>query len=125
MLSETDIWEKYSQQGIVQGGELYLSVPQALNFVADCQLNNLAIIGIEGFLYDRRKIKPILEAIGDFSSAPKANWDSYREICDRAANDFLHQLDRVNKLVLNFVVLSEQEWASEQYRFGYAIAQNR
>jgi len=118
MLSETDIWEKYSQQGIVQGGELYLSLPQAVNFVADCQLNNLAIIGIEGFLYDRGKIKPIIETIGDFSSAPTANWNSYREVCDRAANDFLHQIDRVNGLVLNFVVLSEQEWASEQYHLG-------
>ncbi|MBO1347099.1 MAG: hypothetical protein EBE86_006755 [Hormoscilla sp. GUM202] len=53
MRSGADIWEKYWQQGIVRGGELYRSLPQALNFVPDCQLNNLAIIGIDGFLYDR------------------------------------------------------------------------
>ncbi|MBC6424004.1 MAG: hypothetical protein GDA38_22785 [Hormoscilla sp. SP12CHS1] len=104
MRSEADIWGKYCQQGIVRGGQLYLSLPQALKFVADCQLNNLAIIGIEGFLYDRGKIKPILEAIRDFSRAPKANCDSYREICDRAANDFLHQLDRVNGVKFRGIV---------------------
>ncbi|MBC6478117.1 MAG: hypothetical protein GDA56_10335 [Hormoscilla sp. GM7CHS1pb] len=45
MLSETDILEQYSAQGFVLGGELYLSLPQAFNLIADCYQINLAVIG--------------------------------------------------------------------------------
>ena len=44
-MSETDILEQYPAQVFVRGGELYLSLPKALNSIADCYQNNLAVIG--------------------------------------------------------------------------------
>lgn len=123
MLSETDIFEQYSAQGFVRGGELYLSLPQALNLIADCYQNNLAVIGIEGFICEKGMLEPQLNAIADFSTNNADNWDSYRDICDRGSRDFLHQLHSLKELVFTFVILSEKEWiSSDRESYLRAIA---
>jgi len=112
MLSETDILEQYSAQGFVLGGELYLSLPQAFNLIADCYQINLAVIGIEGFICEKGMLEPQLDAIADFSSNNSDNWDSYRDICYQSSRDFLHQVHSLKGLVFSFVILSEKEWIS-------------
>ncbi|MBC6421355.1 MAG: hypothetical protein GDA43_08500 [Hormoscilla sp. SP5CHS1] len=112
MLSETNILEQYSAQGFVLGGELYLSLPQAFNLIADCYQNNLAVIGIEGFICEKGMLEPQLDAIADFSSNNSDNWDSYRDICYQSSRNFLHQVHSLKGLVFSFVILSEKEWIS-------------
>ncbi|MBC6476005.1 MAG: hypothetical protein GDA48_26965 [Hormoscilla sp. GM102CHS1] len=112
MLSETDILEQYSAQGFVLGRELYLSLPQAFNLIADCYQNNLAVIGIEGFICEKGMLEPQLDTIADFSSNNSDNWDSYRDICYQSSRDFLHQVHSLKGLVFSFVILSEKEWIS-------------
>jgi hypothetical protein len=53
MLSEDEIINQFRKHGMTRGaGSLYLKVPTAFDFLAMCQENNLAIIGVEGFIYN-------------------------------------------------------------------------
>lgn len=110
MLSETEIFERYRQHEIVQGGELYFSLPKAFDFLVECQENDIAVIGIEGFLCNQGMIKPQLDMIADYSSASASGWQEYREMCNQYSQDFLENLTFRNGLIVSFVVLSEKEW---------------
>jgi hypothetical protein len=52
MLSENETTGRFRKCGMFRGNELYLKVPIAFDFLATCQENNLAIIGVEGFIYN-------------------------------------------------------------------------
>lgn len=113
------ILKKYYPQGFVRGGELYLSLPQALNLIADCYQNNLAVIGIEEFICEEGMLAPQLDAIADFSSKNSDNWDSYRDICYQSSRDFIHQVHSLKGLVFSFVILSEKEWILSDYESSF------
>jgi len=84
--------------------------PQAFDFITSCQENNLAVIGIEGFSYEGKMLKPQLDMIADYSWANARCWIEYRELCNQSAKDFLKHLRHRDRLVLSFVVLSEADW---------------
>ena len=105
-----EIYDQHSEYGVTQGGELYLDPARALDFVTACNDNDLAIIGIEGFLYEQGTIVPQLDMIADFSSTKASNWQEYRTKCNRDAAAFLQRLTRSDNIVCSFVVVSQEEW---------------
>jgi len=112
MLAENEIIHRFREHGMFQGHELYLKVPIALNFLTTCQENNLAIIGVEGFLSNDEEgwIQPIMDYIEDYSDVEALNWEAYRNSCHQRARDFLCNLPSRPDLVINFVVVSQEEW---------------
>ena len=113
MLSENEIVNRFQKHGMIRGGgELYLEVPIAFNFLEACQENNLASIGIEGFLYDEEQntIEAKMDYIADYSVLDAPNWEAYRDLCNRLSKDFLRQLPSRADLVVNFVAVSREEW---------------
>jgi hypothetical protein len=112
MLTQQKIFDLYSPYGIVQGGELYLPLTQALNFLESCQRSNLAVIGIEGFIWqNHQEIIPQLDAIADFSSVASPDWKTYQATCNQAAQSFLKDKNNNKEtLLFNFVVQSQLEW---------------
>ena len=113
MLSENEIVNRFRNRGMTRGaGSLYLEIPIALDFLATCKANNLAIIGVEGFLYHNQKdtIQPIMDYIEDYSDVEGPNWKAYRNLCNQRCRDFLCHLPSKAGLVVNFVVISQAEW---------------
>jgi hypothetical protein len=117
MFNEEVLFRQYRGRGITQtcpdegrDGELYLTLPTALDFVADCNRNQLAIIGIEGFTYQNGLLRARLDLIADLSAIETSNFREYKEACNRSAQDFIFPLYKNKGIVLSFVVLSENEW---------------
>ncbi len=113
MLSENEITNRFRQCGMTRGaGELYLELPIALDFLATCEENNLAVIGVEGFIYHEEKgsIEAKMDYIADYSDVKTPNWEQYRNLCNHLSKDFLGHLPSKAGLVVNLVVLSEEEW---------------
>lgn len=111
MLSTAKIISRFRKHGIFRGNELYLKVPIARDFLATCQENNLAILGVEGFIYHEEidAIESKLDYIADFSEVEAPNWEVYRNLCNQLCKDFLCHLPSRTDLVVNFSVLPE-EW---------------
>ena len=110
MLSENEIIEHFRKNGIFQGGELYLATPAALKFLTNCEENDLAVIGVEGFQYHCGKVKPLLDQIADYSSAKASRWEEFRDVCNTSCKAFIFGLPQEEELVVNFTVLSQEEW---------------
>ena len=110
MLSENEIIAHFRQNGVFQGGELYLEIPTALKFLTRCDENDLAVIGVEGFQYRCGKVKPLLDQIADYSSAKASRWEEFRDICNQSCKDFIFGLPQEEGLVVNFIILSQEEW---------------
>jgi len=112
LLSEEEIFESYRVRSPVAtrvGGELYLLLPVAFEFLETCRDNNLAVIGIEGFLYEGGLIHPQMDLIADFSSPHGASsWTVFRESCHEACLRFLALVPKDG--LVSLVVMSEQEW---------------
>lgn len=113
MLSENEIVNRFRHRGMTRGaGSLYLEIPIALDFLATCEANNLAIIGVEGFLYNDKKdtIQPIMDYIEDYSDIEAPHWKAYRNLCNQRCRDFLCHLPSKSEFVVNLVVISQAEW---------------
>lgn len=117
MFNEEVLFRQYRGRGISQtcpdegrDGELYLTLPTALDFVADCNRNQLAIVGIEGFSYQNGLLRARLDLIADLSAIETSNFREYKEACNRSAQDFICNLYQQKRIVLSFVLFSENEW---------------
>jgi hypothetical protein len=110
VLSEKEIYAKFQEVGISRGGELYLQPRHALDFIRACQENNIAVIGIEGFIYENGQLAPQLDMIADYSSGNETSWNDYKNTRNNSSEHFTRNLLNKKGLILSFVVLSEQEW---------------
>ena len=125
MLSEKEITNSFRKHGMTRGaGELYLEVPSAFNFLTTCQENNLAVIGIEGFIYHKENgaIEAKMDYIADYSNMKTPSWEEYRDLCNQLSEDFLCHLPSKVELVVNLVVLSQEEWRAWQLRCCEKVA---
>lgn len=68
MLSLEDIKKRYSIFNVRASAELYLSTIDALRLVQECDENNLAIVGMEGFTLRNGFLYPNSDMIADFTS---------------------------------------------------------
>lgn len=105
-----EITSEYSFKGLMLGGELYLRLGDALNFVKECEANNLAVIGIEGALMERNNLIPQIDKIYDASSSNSNSWEKYRGSVNNGALKFLENLSVTEGLYFTSVVISELEY---------------
>jgi len=110
MLSKDELLKEYQSQGIVSSSSLYLDLQTSFDFVNACSQNNLAVVGLEGFVYQDGKLLPQLDLIADCSlDVELLDWSEYREQCNAHALNILQALPVREGLVINFVVVSKQE----------------
>lgn len=108
ILSEQQIFQQYRDAGVLRGGELYLVPKVALDLVASCEDNDLAVVGIEGFTLRHETLMPQTGLIADWSSASAATWDEYRMKCNQLSATFIKPLSGDADLVLSLTVLSNR-----------------
>ena len=105
--------ERFSTAGISsEGGELYLSKDSALDFIRACQENDLAVIGLEAFLYEDGKLIPQIDLIADYSSTISHSWESYKRACNGYSENFVNSVPLAGEVYFSFTVLSPEEYVS-------------
>lgn len=110
-LSEDDLVEFFRPRGLFRGNELYLDPTTSVDFADACEKNDLAIIGIEGFIYTPPWLEPQMDLIADWSLGKREAeaWEVFRQRCNRISGDFIRRLRPEPGLLLNFTVVSSRE----------------
>jgi hypothetical protein len=110
MLTKQEIYERYKSRS-VSVYEFYFRIPLALEFIDECNKNDLLVIGVEGFIHKDGKLESQLDLIEDYSDVctNKRDWSIRKNICYEKAVKFLMQLLDKPDVVVNFVVFSEAE----------------
>ena len=107
------IEDSYQDRGIQRGNVLYLSAEVAAEYVRDCESENVAILGIEGFLLRGDDLQARTDLICDFSPRDSSlGWEEYRAQVNRAALTFLSGVSGSEGLVFEFEVLVPEEYKS-------------
>lgn len=105
--------DRYRDRGLQRGREVYLDAGTAAEYVRDCENENVAILGIEGFLLRGDDLIPQMDLICDFSPRDSSlGWEQYRAQVNRDALTFLNGVNDRDALVFEFEVL-----VPEQYRY--------
>ena len=109
MLSEQDLLTRFRNRGQMHGGELYLSSAAARDFVAACQENEIAVVGIEGFKVSGGKRLPLLDRIADYSATSADTWQDFCRLCNECSHKFLADQPLDQNLAFTLVTLSKDE----------------
>ena len=111
MLTEHDLVVCFRTRGQIQGGELYLPLAAALDFLSACQENDIAVVGIEGFTDAGGKKTPVLDCIADYSTTTADTWLDFCRLCNEASRKFLSMQASDKSMVFTLVTLTKDEWS--------------
>ena len=103
------ILENFKHRGHESGGELYLGVSEAREFLRALRDARIAVLGVEAVRCENKKIRPLIDQIADFSSLSTEDWNSRVEASSRAAARFLDQLPEDSAIMVTFTVTSGSE----------------
>jgi hypothetical protein len=103
-MSEESLIKEFNKRGKIVSGELVFNAQTALDFVDACESNDLAVIGVEGFILESGGLRPQPNMIADYSSAEKSTWKQFRDLCNRSAKQFLRTISSKPGLVFSIVV---------------------
>ncbi|MGE5623919.1 MAG: hypothetical protein ACM3ZT_00005 [Bacillota bacterium] len=110
-LTESQIIDKFARDVVKRAGQVYFKEPAARSFVASCQVNDLAIVGIEGFTLTESATQPHLDMIADYSKFAAVRWEDYRDSLNEAATRFIVEVQKPG-IWFNFTVLTRKDWVS-------------
>jgi hypothetical protein len=110
VLSEHELLARFHDYGQIHGGELYLASTAAHDFVAACQENEIAVVGIEGFKVSGDKRLPLLDCIADYSATSADTWQDFCRLCNKYSHEFLAAQPLDQHIVFNLVTMSKDEW---------------
>ncbi len=92
-------------------GKCYLPLLSGSELVDVCEEHDLAVLGIEGFLFDNDYVIPQMDLIGDFSPrGSEEAWPVLRRSCNRAAKFVIKEISGRDDVYLDFVVVCEHRW---------------
>jgi hypothetical protein len=97
-------------RGRSRGGEIYLTPEAAIDCVRVCEENDVAVVGVEGFILDEASTAPLLDEIADFSELAAVEWASFRQEVNREAVEFIKELPKRVGLNVTLTLLSSEEW---------------
>jgi hypothetical protein len=105
---EEELYERFTQYGVVRGGEHYFERDIALQFVDLCVQNDFAVIGIEGFWISEQTL-PDSHWVADFSSTLRGReWGEIKTLNAAEARHFINRAP--SGLRFSIVVLSRSEF---------------
>lgn len=117
----SELIKEFSPPGIMRGGEFFLPYPKALAFIDECAKNNLANLGVEGFLLvpEKDQIMAKWDMIANFSEplGKILPWEEKVEYSRLASHAFLKELiaegKDIEKNVFNFCIVSDDKARKE------------
>ncbi len=103
-------------------GEVYLPFQLADEFLHFCVENDLAVVGIEGFLPTGKSGKiPQLDMVIDFVRLEKfpKSWKEYCKYCALESRRFFQQLVKEGKIleqcIFNYCVFEKGDWKGSEF----------
>jgi hypothetical protein len=99
-----------SSEHVRRGGETYFSIVDALRLVDKSADEELAVIGVEGVEITEEGVRPVSDAIADFSNREGKPWSEFVQSCRTAAKNYLQHLPSRRDLHVTLTVLSREEW---------------
>ena len=109
MTADEEMIERFRDRGILRGKELFLTPSTALEFLEACEENDLAILGIDTFLFKEEGIQILMDWIADYSLPEWTNWEECRSECYTSGKKFLADLPKKEGIRVSIVVLSQEE----------------
>lgn len=112
--AENLVQQGFADVGTKRGGEFYLPASAAGRYVDACVQQSLAIVGVEVFRLEGVKLRPDLSLIADFSSVVtgEETWDNAVRLTGADAHRFVGEVPSERDVLVNFTVLSEEEFRS-------------
>jgi hypothetical protein len=89
--------------------ELFLSAEDAMSLIEFCELEDLAVVGIEGGEYDGNAFTLDLDLIQDYSELTAPDWPRFSQNCNKRSRIFLAPFIGDQKRSFYLVVLSEKQ----------------
>lgn len=86
------LYSDFRNRGVARGGELYLPVAAAPQFVERANEVDLAIIGVEAAVIVDRWTRSQGDLILDLSDIIQGEWERYRRECNEEVLQFLANL---------------------------------
>jgi hypothetical protein len=84
------IFNKYSKYGRLAYGDLYLPLCTAKEFVEECNLLKVAIIGLEFFHVQSGKVVPINPINGIDCSSLLSKYEEWNEVVKNCNKEIIH-----------------------------------
>ena len=69
---------KFRERGVIRGGILFLRAENAIDMIEQCQIENFAILGVDGFIIKENSTQPVMEHSIDLSNKANECWDVAR-----------------------------------------------
>ena len=89
VMSQENKFNDLTKNDVLDCRELFLSADEALRLTDFCELEDLAVVGIEGGEYDGYAFTPDLDLIQDYSEPTTNDWPRFRTHCNKHARIFL------------------------------------
>ncbi|MBB4635422.1 hypothetical protein [Longimicrobium terrae] len=109
--------DRFGDRVVRRGGEAFFRLADALELVAICRREDMAMLGVEGFFLRPPYIEALLAAIGDFS-VPVRYWTDFQRICNDESEAYLRQLQveyPQPEFVVAVSVMMRSEWGSKYF----------
>lgn len=110
MKSVEQVIKPYKRKAVITLGDYYFASEDGLHLIRECESNNLAIIGVEGFLLENSDLTPRLDLIADYSNEindRSKDWQTRRSTCNKAAATFIKKY-QADRLVFSLVIKSPE-----------------
>lgn len=104
---EQDLYGRFAEVAVKRGNEMYFDRATALAFISACDVEDFAVIGIEGVRITRHATRPDPAWIADFSSGPQRPWDDTRRANNEEARDFVRRAP--GDLAFSIVICSPED----------------
>ncbi|WLD94483.1 hypothetical protein [Alkalihalobacillus sp. AL-G] len=111
--SNSSLFEKFSLYGKISNEELYLPIRKTPEFIAECNMRRLAIIGVEFYHLSGDKILPVTP-ISDIDLSDITNgvddWQYALVECNKMVSKIINEkILGDDSLYCSFIVIDEKE----------------
>lgn len=89
---------------------LYLKPEIALKCIERCEELDVAVIGLDAFILEGRRLKPRTDIMADWSIWRPESWTEFRSGCNRMSADVLERIPHEEGLVYELCIISRIEW---------------
>lgn len=108
------IISQFNEKGRFSASDLIVYKKNCYEFIDFLNLEQLGILGLEGFLLDKNKTSPNQDEIADFSDLASEDWNVFFIESHKAALAFLERMRKVGTSHgFNFVYINKEEFEEE------------
>jgi hypothetical protein len=114
-MNEAELEDLFQSGSVVRGNLRFFDLDNARAFIDAAADNDIAVIGVEGFNLTSNDTIPLIDLVGDFSDAPSANWNQFRDATRASAKRFVDSITDGRVFVV-FTLTDRRRWLARSTR---------